>query len=368
MAGSLVASDESFAVTQHRLSGTIGDSTAMRMRSLHHALQTAQLAFSLEKSGDAAGAATCFANSAEEFNCISSSASLSDTQRLTLQKFISTYRQRAHQHTSSGSQIAGGARGLPVVADNIDNELRALRIVPEGRDPLEPSAVPFNPDSDGCPPKEIVARASWLSRLLRSVLSDGGFIVPTVYVPSALWLRGCGSKLNYVQLKVDLFVSLKERLAALEAIPPEHSRTFLSEVEETVQLAAQIHKQLHAHFAFIGPPPSDKGAEKKSLMSRIGTVIGNAAAKTTGFSGRSTDQLMKDYMDACVGVCEGFQFLPSRLSVFIRDESAVFKMQKLAEFMIRVVAGVIVSDLHSQLERYMAKGRKNATDIGGVDA
>ncbi len=43
-------------------------------------------------------------------------------------------------------------------------------------------------------------------------------------------------------------------------------------------------------------------------------------------------------------------------------------MQKLAEFMIKVVAGVIVSDLHLQLERYMAKGRKNATDIGGADA
>jgi hypothetical protein len=171
-----------------------------------------------------------------------------------------------------------------------------------------------------------------------------------------------------VQLKVDLFLSLKERLAALEAVPPEHSRTFLSEIEETVQLASQIHKQLYAHFAFVGPPPSDKGAEKKSLMSRIGSVIGNAAAKTTGFSGRSTEQLMKDYMDVCVAVCDGFQFLPARLSVFVRDESAVFKLQKLAEFMIKVVAGVIVSDLHLQLERYMAKGRKNATDIGGADA
>ncbi len=171
-----------------------------------------------------------------------------------------------------------------------------------------------------------------------------------------------------MQLKVDLFLSLKERLAALEAVPPEHSRTFLSEIEETVQLASQIHKQLYAHFAFVGPPPSDKGAEKKSLMSRIGSVIGNAAAKTTGFSGRSTEQLMKDYMDVCVAVCDGFQFLPARLSVFVRDESAVFKLQKLAEFMIKVVAGVIVSDLHLQLERYMAKGRKNATDIGGADA
>ena len=55
--------------------------------------------------------------------------------------------------------------------------------------------------------------------------------------------------------------------------------------------------------------------------------------------------------------CPGFQFLPSRLSVFVRDESAVFKMQKLAEFIIKVVAGVIVCDLHSQLDRYMAKGR-----------
>jgi hypothetical protein len=251
----------------------------------------------------------------------------------------------------------------------MDSELRALRIVPEGRDPLEPCAVPHNPDTpDGCPPKEVVARASWLSRLLRSVLSDGGFIVPTVYVPSALWLRGCGAKLNYVQLKVDLFNSLKERLAALEAVPPEHSRSFLSEVDETVQLASQIHRQLHAHFAFVGPPSSDKGLEKKSLMSRIGSVIGNAAAKTTGFSGRSSEQLMRDYMDACVAVFDAFQFLPSRLSVFIRDESAVFKLQKLAEFMIKVVAGVVVSDLHLQLERYMAKGRKNATDIGSGDA
>ncbi len=171
-----------------------------------------------------------------------------------------------------------------------------------------------------------------------------------------------------MQLKVDLFLSLKERLAALEAVPPEHSRAFLSEIEETVQLASHIHKQLYVHFAFVGPPPSDKGTEKKSLMSRIGSVIGNAAAKTTGFSGRSTEQLMKDYMDACVAVCDGFQFLPSRLAVFIRDESAVFKMQKLAEFMMKVVAGVIVSDLHLQLERYMAKGRKNATDIGAADA
>ena len=368
MDGSSVAGSANAEFSQRRPLGAVGDGSESRMRALQHALQGARLALSLEKSGDTAAAAACFANSADELKALSGSDTLGETQRLVLQKFITTYQHCAQRQTS-GAASTSGAAGAPAVAVSMDNELRALRITPEGRDPLEPSAVPHNPDTpDGFPPKEIVARASWLARLLRSVLSDGGFIVPAVYVPSALWLRGCGTKLNYVQLKVDLFISLKERLAALEAVPPEHSRAFLSEVEETVQLAAQIHKQLHTHFAFVGAPPSDKGSEKKSLMSRIGSVIGNAAAKTTGFSGRSTEQLMKDYLDACFAVCDGFQFLPSRLSVFIRDESAVFKLQKLAEFMIRVVAGVIVSDLHLQLERYMAKGRKNATDIGSVDA
>lgn len=366
MDGSFIASDAITSAPKQRPSHTVADTVAARMSALQHALQAAHIALSLEKSGDAAAAAAIFASSAEELKSLSSLTSLSDSQRSVLHKFISVYQQRAQQPQATGvhSSSSGGAQAAD---EFMDSELRVLRIVPEGRAPLEPSVVPFSPDRDGCPPKEIVARASWLSRLLRSVLNDGGFVVPTVYVPSALWLRGCGTKLNYVQLKVDLFMSLKERLAALEAIPPEHSRAFLSEIEETVLLATQIHKQLYAHFAFVTAPLPDKGSEKKSFMSRIGSVIGNAAAKTTGFSGRSTDQLMKDYMDACVGVCDGFQFLPARLAVFIRDDSAVFKMQKLAEFMIKVVAGVILSDLHLQLERYMAKGRKNATDIGGVD-
>jgi hypothetical protein len=364
MDGTSMISEADATVRQHPSPGSVNDTSVSRMFVLQKALHAAKLALSLEKSGDTVSAASYFADSANELKALTNLTSLNEAQRTALHKFINAYQQRAHQLTTSGSFVSAAGASLAHI-DGIDTELRVLRIVPEGRDPLEPSAVPFNPDTpDGCPPKEIVSRASWLSRLLRFILSDGGFIVPTIYVPSALWLRGCGTKLNYVQLKVDLLLSLKDRLAALEAVPPEHSRTFLSEIEETVQLAGQVHKQLYAHFAFVGAPPSEKGAEKKSLMSRIGTVIGNAAAKTTGFSGRSTEQLMKDYMDACVAVCDGFQFMPSRLSVFIRDESAVFKMQKLAEFMIKVVAGVILSDLHLQLERYMAKGRKNATDIG----
>ncbi len=173
--------------------GTVGDSSASRMRALQHALQAAQLAFSHEKSGNAVAASSCFATSAAELTSVAGLSSLSETQRLALQKFILTYQQRALQQSPSRSAVKG-AVGAPAVADSMDSDLRALRIVPEGREPLEPSVVPFNPDMpDGCVPKEVVARASWLSRLLSSVLNQGGFVVPTVYVPSALWLRGCGS-------------------------------------------------------------------------------------------------------------------------------------------------------------------------------
>jgi hypothetical protein len=173
--------------------GTVADSSASRMRALQHALHAAQLAFSHEKSGDTAAASSCFASSATKLKSIADLSSLSDTQRQSLQKFILTYQQRAQQQSSSGSATSGAGGGSAAV-DGMDSELRTLRIVPEGREPLEPSVVPFNPDTaDGYPPKEVVARASWLARLLSSVLSEGGFVVPTVYVPSALWLRGCGA-------------------------------------------------------------------------------------------------------------------------------------------------------------------------------
>jgi hypothetical protein len=85
MDSSLVTSDANAAVAaaastvrQHRAPSALNDTPASRMRALQRAMQGAQLAIALERSGDTAAAAARFASSADELKMLAGLASLGD--------------------------------------------------------------------------------------------------------------------------------------------------------------------------------------------------------------------------------------------------------------------------------------------------
>jgi len=272
------------------------------------------------------------------------------------------------------------------------------------------------------PPRSIHRRAYWLLRVLKTVLNNGGWLTPAVFVPSDVW-RQNGAKINGYNVKLVAFQEIYETLETLHNTPLPSDGTsyklmynrgatnesvakFQNVFSNCCVKILNIQTNLHRTFSYI--PGVDKQLMKNdygkggggSVFSGVKNFMTTAYERTTHtvvISRTTADDLEKI---ALVGasICEKAQFLDGWLSYFCvpgcegklgakppgatihnnnnnkidnRQQTicqapfleSVIKLihtqlQHIRDFFRKVVGAILIKDTKYLLERYLRKQRR----------